>query len=186
MRGMEEVPFPRLHKAVRWAAKLHKNTDRDGEAPLPYITHPLEVLSNLRFLAGVTDEEMLCAAVLHDTLEDTDATGLKIEKKFGPRVRQLVESVTRTEPKAEEIEGKSEAQVWKMRSDLLLKEIREMPPEAQQIKLADRLSNVQGALKTKTGEKLKRYLKQSREILKIVPREVAPELWDAIDQLIGR
>lgn len=181
MLDMAEVPFPRLHKAVRWASKLHKDTDRDGAAPLPYLTHPLEVLTNLRFLAGETDEEMLCAAVLHDALEDTEATGLKIEKKFGPRVRGLVESVTRREPSPEETAGKTEAQIWKLRSDMLLDEIRLMGPEAQRIKLADRLSNVEGALRSKTGEKLKRYLKQSREILGIIPRDVAPELWDAID-----
>ncbi|MEA2552527.1 MAG: hypothetical protein QOJ65_703 [Fimbriimonadaceae bacterium] len=179
---MEEVAFPRLHKAIRWATKLHKGQDRDGEAPLPYITHPLEVLSNLRFVGGIKDENLLSTAVLHDVFEETQATPERIEKKFGVRVRELVESVTRQEPNEQQRGGLSDAEIWKLRSMMLLDEIRQMKPESQLVKLADRLSNVEGALIAKSGEKLKRYLQQSEEILDIIPRSVNPGLWDAIRQ----
>lgn len=186
MRDMDPVPFPRLHKAVRWAAKLHKDQDREGDSPLPYITHPLEVLSNLRFIGGVTDEELLCASVLHDVVEECGTSLEKIEKKFGSRVRGLVKEVTRKEPTEEERAGKSEWEVWQLRSTMLLDEIRQMSPDAQRIKLADRLSNVEGAFRAKPRQKLERYLEQTEEILKIIPRKVSPGLWDEIRGRLDR
>src|SRR6476619_6159984 len=99
---MGEVSFPRLHKAVRWACKLHKNQDRDGKSPLPYISHVLEVVSNLRYVGGITDEEMLCGAALHDVIEQSGVAPKRIEDKFGIRVAKLVEEMTREEPAPEE------------------------------------------------------------------------------------
>jgi (p)ppGpp synthase/HD superfamily hydrolase len=177
---MAEVSFPRLHKAVRWACKLHKNQDRDGKSPLPYISHVLEVVSSLRYVGAVTDEEMLCAAALHDVIEQSGVSVKRISEKFGERVARLVEEMTRQEPTEAETAGMTEAEIWHLRSNLLLDEIRKMSPEAQKIKLADRLSNTRFALVTKTSGKLERHLGQTEEILKIVPRRVNAGLWDAI------
>jgi (p)ppGpp synthase/HD superfamily hydrolase len=181
---MSDVSLPRLHKAIRWAGKVHKNQDRDGDAALPYISHVLEVVSNLRFVGGVTDEDLLCVAALHDVLEMSDVPASKIESRFGERVRGLVEELTRHEPSAEDTMGMTDAQIWKLRSGILLDEIKKMSPDAQQVKLADRLSNTIGALRSKTGSKLERTLKQTEEILKIVPQKVNPGLWNAIREKV--
>ena len=177
---MAEVCFPRLHKAVRWACKLHKNQDRDGKSAVPYIAHVLEVVSNLRYVGGIEDEEMLCAAALHDSIEQSGVSLKKIEDKFGIQVAKLVEEMTRREPTEAEIAGMSEYEVWQLRSNMLLDEIRGMSLECKKIKLADRLSNVQFALHTKIAGKLERHLGQTEEILKIIPRSVNHGLWDAI------
>lgn len=177
--------YPKLQKAVRWAAKQHKNQYRDGEHPLPYITHPIDVLVNLRYVGGVTDEDLMCVAMLHDVVEETGTPLEEIEDRFGLRVRELVQELTRREPTPEETAEKSEEQVWKLRAAMLLKEIARMSPEAKTVKLADRLSNVIEAQRTKKGHKLDRYIAQSRSILGIIPKETNEGLWTAIETRIA-
>jgi len=173
-----------IQAALDLAVRAHADQWREGDSPLPYVTHPIEVMTNLRYVGLVTDEEMLCAALLHDTVEETSVTLPDIAKTFGPRVGALVKELTRREPSPAQIEGMTKGEIWSLRSDMLLKEISKMSPDAQQIKLADRLSNLRDAYRTKQGEKLVRYGKQSSRILKIVPRERNPGLWDAIRALL--
>lgn len=162
----------------------HQGTFRDGEDPLPYITHPLDVVNKLRYIGGVTDETVLMAAALHDVVEESTVTLQEIEEAFGDDVAQLVRQVTRREPSEAEIEGLDKDAVWKLRSEILLEEIRtQMSPRAWLIKMADRVSNLEGAKVTKKGKKLERYLDQSRAILKIIPKETNPGLWQAIQAL---
>lgn len=174
-----------LQSALEFAIKAHAGQWRDGGSPLPYATHPVEVVANLRYVGGITDEELLTAAFLHDVLEETDTTPAQIGKAFGKRVRSLVESVTRYEPTEEERKGLTEEAVYDLRSRLLLEEIAGMSTDAQAIKLADRLSNVVGARATKTPEKQARYLAQTRDILRIIPRSVNSPLWKAVRKAAG-
>jgi guanosine-3',5'-bis(diphosphate) 3'-pyrophosphohydrolase len=174
-----------LQEAVKWAARLHRGQDRDGPYPLPYLTHPMDVLSLVRYKAGVTDEDILCTAALHDVMEMCGVDREDVEKRFGPRVASLVVELTRREPSLEETAGLSKDAVWQLRSDILLEEIRMMSPEARIVKLADRLSNVVEGLATRKGKRLERYRRQSFLILEIVPRETAPALWDGIRQALG-
>ncbi len=172
----------KLERAIRLATKLHEGQYRDGEAGLPYITHPMEVLLNLRHGGGVTDVEMLCAAMLHDTLEETDATPAQLRKAVGKRATALVIELTRAEPDEETWNSIDSEELYKLRNKMLLDGIRTMSPEAMTIKLADRLANVIDAKRSRTGDKLKRYLAQTDEILKAIPREVNPGLWDAVSR----
>jgi (p)ppGpp synthase/HD superfamily hydrolase len=169
-----------LDRAILAAAEWHAGQYRDGDNPLPYITHPIEVLSALRNVGGVTDPDALCAAVLHDVLEETSVTPDQIEDLVGRHARDLVVALTREEPGAEETKGMSKEEIWRLRSHMLLTEIEKMPAEVQVIKLADRLSNVREAKHAKKGDKFARYRRQTAEILKIIPRKVNPGLWDAI------
>lgn len=173
-----------LHRAVKYAAKKHRGLDRDGAHPLPYITHPLDVANKLRYLANETDETVLAAAVLHDVVEESDATLEDIEERFGTAVKELVRELTRREPTPEETKGLSPDEVWQLRSEWLLEDIRRMSLAAKRIKLADRLSNLEAALATRPPDRLARYQHQTYLILEAIPREACPELWDAIRRLL--
>ncbi len=170
----------RLQSAVLWAAQLHSGQWRDGDVPVPYVCHPLEVLTLLRYVGGVTDEDLLLAAVLHDILEETVATREEIEAAFGMEVAQLVSELTRSEPTQSDIAGLGKDEIWELRSSRLLAEIRSMSPRAQTVKLCDRLSNLRESAYTKRGKKRKRYVAQTWKILDIVPRSTNPALWDAV------
>lgn len=170
----------RLQDAVAWATRAHYGQERDGEDALPYVVHPLEVLATLRWIAGLRDEDMLCAAALHDTLEETDVTEGDIRARMGDRVADLVKELTRREPSEAETAGLSKDEIYQLRSQILFDEIRQMSPEAQIIKLCDRYSNLREAELTRTKEKLERYKNQTREILRIIPSYRAPEVWKRI------
>lgn len=135
----------------------------------------------LRYIGGITDEQLLCVAVLHDLLEETEVDAATIETLFGLRTKDLVVELTRKEPTAEQVKGLSKDEIWQLRAGMLLAEISKMSADAQAVKLADRLSNIREAKRTKTGEKLKRYVRQTKKILEIIPKTVNPSLWKAIE-----
>lgn len=129
-----------LVSAFKYASAAHKGQCRkSGE---PFIAHPVEVaiiLADLRM-----DVETLCAALLHDTVEDTDATIEDLEARFGPHVAQLVEGVTKiTRIEVETLTDEQAATIRKM-FVAMNKDIRVIV-----IKLADRLHNMRtlGALR---------------------------------------
>ena len=174
------MPLSLLHQAISFAVNAHSGLDREGESPLPYFSHPMEVLQNLRYVGGVTDPDLLCVAVLHDVVEQSLLQAADVRTKFGSRIAGLVAELTRKEPTPAETQGMDKADVWWLRSQMLLAEISRMSPEAQTVKLADRLSNIREAKRTKRADKLKRYLTQTEQILEIVPESVNPGLWNAV------
>lgn len=179
-------PFMKLlHQSQKFAFKHHKKQERDGDCPLPYFTHPADVVNILRYEALETDPEVLAAGFLHDVIEETAATLEELEEKFGPRVTGLVMELTRDEPSDEVRATLDEKELWELRSQLLLDGVARMSPEAQRVKLADRVSNLRGSRATRKGEKLDRYLRQSKLILERIPRDVSPQLWDLVASLSG-
>jgi len=86
----------RIEQAIRAAAVLHKNQLRKGSMPFPYVTHLVATAFTL--MDYTEDEDVIIAALLHDTLEDTDYTIDELQEDFGGKVRELVEAVT--EPKS--------------------------------------------------------------------------------------
>ena len=174
------MPYSLLSKAMKFAVEKHDGDYRDGENALPYSTHPFEVCMLLRYVGEVTDENLLCAASLHDVLEETQVTASMITETFGQTISDLVRELTREEPTSDRTAGMTKDEIWQIRADMLLTEITHMSRDAQKIKLADRLANLREAKLTKTGEKLRRYERQSKKILEIIPKSVNPALWKAI------
>ena len=123
----------RLQQAVAFADACHGDQRRPTGAP--YLEHLLEALEVLVRGAGVTDPEILCAAVLHDVVEDTGCTAGDIRATFGPRIAELVTWVTIPEPGP----GQDSASV----KDSYLRGLRHAPRDAILVKLADRASNAQ-------------------------------------------
>ncbi len=81
-------------KAAAFAAERHRRQRRKDLHATPYINHPLALASVLSVEAGVTDPEVLAAALLHDTLEDTETTASELREAFGTRVAAIVDEVT--------------------------------------------------------------------------------------------
>ncbi len=172
-----------LEKAIEYAVRMHAGSYRDGDQPFPYITHPIDVLNKLRFVGLVKDANLECAAALHDVVEDTEATIEEIERLFGRPVANFVQDMTRPEPSSDQIEGLSEEDIYELRTKMLLDHIKDSSPGGQILKLADRLSNLEQAFATRRPAKLRRYVEQSKQILEIIPKDVNPPLYDAIERL---
>lgn len=76
-----------LDRAIVFAVQAHHNTERRGKG-FPYIVHPMEAVE---IVATITpDQELLAAAALHDTVEDTDVTVEQVRAEFGDRIAELV------------------------------------------------------------------------------------------------
>ncbi|XP_027601249.1 guanosine-3',5'-bis(diphosphate) 3'-pyrophosphohydrolase MESH1 [Pipra filicauda] len=121
----------RLLEAADFAARKHKEQRRKDPEGTPFINHPIGVARILAHEAGVTDIVVLQAALLHDTVEDTDTTLSEIEELFGVDVRRVVEEVTDDKmlPKME-------------RKRLQVERAPGCSPRAKLVQLADKLYNL--------------------------------------------
>src|ERR1043166_8253441 len=88
------IALPALLQALHFAADKHRDQRRKGAEASPYVNHLIEVAELLAREGGVTDLLTLQAAILHDTLEDTDTTPAELDAHFGGEVRRIVEEVT--------------------------------------------------------------------------------------------
>ena len=83
-----------LVRALAFAAGKHRDQRRKDPEASPYINHPIALADVLVNEAGVTDVEVIAAALLHDTMEDTETTAEELDQAFGSRIRSIVEEVT--------------------------------------------------------------------------------------------
>lgn len=122
----------RLLRAIDFAARKHRDQRRKSAEAAPYINHPIEVARLVAEVGGIEDEDVLVAAVLHDTIEDTATTRAELEGEFGPRVASLVTELTddKSLPKEE-------------RKRLQVVHAGTKSVGAATIKLADKIANVQ-------------------------------------------
>ena len=81
-------------KAAHFAAVKHRKQKRKDIDKTPYINHPISVAMIISEIGGIDDPEVLAAAILHDTIEDTETSPDDLEDKFGEQVRTFVEEVT--------------------------------------------------------------------------------------------
>lgn len=129
-----DPPEARLLGALHFAADKHRDQRRKGESASPYINHPIVVAETLaRF--GVTDVVTLQAAILHDTIEDTETTPEELERLFGAEVRAVVMEVSddKTLPKRE-------------RKERQVRRARGISRRAKLIRIADKIANVHDVL----------------------------------------
>ena len=124
-----------LFEAIRFAADKHRNQRRRDSAKSPYINHPIEVAELLWKVGGVHDTNVLLAAILHDTVEDTGTLPEEISDRFGEEVRTLVMEVTddKSLPKAKRKSLQIETAPYKSYG-------------AKLIKLADKSCNVRNLI----------------------------------------
>jgi guanosine-3',5'-bis(diphosphate) 3'-pyrophosphohydrolase len=83
-----------LLKALAFASLKHRDQRRKDAQASPYINHPIALADLLVNEGGVTDVEVLCAALLHDTIEDTETTPQELEREFGRKIALIVLEVS--------------------------------------------------------------------------------------------
>ena len=120
-----------LEAAIEFATQRHHGQTRQDAAKSPYITHIHAVLAILLEEGDVTDEPVLVAAALHDTVEDTPTTFAEIEEQFGARVAGFVREMTDDKGLAKDI-----------RKALQIDHAPRLSDGAKQIKIADKIANV--------------------------------------------
>lgn len=128
-------PTGLILKAANFAAQKHRNQRRKGIDAAPYINHPIELANLLWHQANVHDEITIAAALLHDTVEDTDTTFAELAHEFGADVRDVVAEVTDDKSLPKET-----------RKRLQVEHAPHLSDRARLVKLADKISNLREVL----------------------------------------
>ena len=120
--------------AIRFAVDAHAGTERRGKG-FPYVIHVLEAMSIVATMTS--DPELLAAAALHDTVEDTDVTLDRIREVFGARVASLVETETDIQ-----LSEDGRQKTWRERKQAAIDRLAATSREAKMVALGDKLSNM--------------------------------------------
>jgi len=118
-------------KAIAFAADKHRNQRRKDKEASPYINHPIAVADVLANEAGIEDQNVLIAAILHDTIEDTETTPNELSRVFGDKIAAIVLELTDNKalPKAE-------------RKRLQIEHAPHASRPAKLVKFADKICNI--------------------------------------------
>lgn len=118
-------------KAAAFAAHKHRDQRRKDKHASPYINHPIALAEILRRTGDVRSGSVLAAALLHDTLEDTQTTRAELNSAFGPKITKIVEEVTDDKrlPK-------------QRRKELQVEHAAHISRSAKLVKLADKIANL--------------------------------------------
>ena len=122
----------RLLECLSFAAAKHRGQLRKGAAASPYINHPIAGAMVLATAGQVEDEALLLAAVLHDTVEDTNTTFEELEERFGGEVTGLVRELTDNKKDPKEVRKQDQIDHASTAS-----------ARAKQLKIADKICNVE-------------------------------------------
>ncbi len=117
-----------INKAIKFAAEAHAGATRKG-SDIPFILHPLEAAAIVARLSN--DQDLMIAAILHDTIEDTDVTYDDIKREFGARIADLVNH-----------ESEDKTKTWLERKSHTINTLKNEPRDVKIIAMGDKLSNM--------------------------------------------
>ncbi|RPI18846.1 MAG: bifunctional (p)ppGpp synthetase/guanosine-3',5'-bis(diphosphate) 3'-pyrophosphohydrolase [Ignavibacteriae bacterium] len=149
----------KILKALEFAAEKHKDQRRKGKDATPYINHPIQVASLLVEYGKEEDVDLIRAALLHDTIEDTETTPDELEQHFGLEVKRLVLEVTddKNLPK-------------KIRKQLQVEDAPKKSDKAKMLKLSDKICNIKDVVHSPPShwsvERRKEYLDWAEKVVK--------------------
>jgi guanosine-3',5'-bis(diphosphate) 3'-pyrophosphohydrolase len=165
-----------LLKALAFAADKHRRQRRKDSEETPYINHPIAVATVLAVEGDVTDEATLIAAILHDTVEDTETTFSELEKEFGAEITGLVRELT---------DDKSLLKAERKR--LQVEHAPHCSVRAKQIKIADKICNVRDLTNSPPVDwpqhRLREYFDWSEKVVAGC-RDINAKLDEAFDRAI--
>jgi guanosine-3',5'-bis(diphosphate) 3'-pyrophosphohydrolase len=172
----QPLSYAALLRALTFAAAKHRDQRRKGNHQAPYINHPIEVAQLVATVGGCDDVAVLQAAILHDTIEDTDATPEEIEQAFGADVCALVLEMTddMSLPSA------------KRKEEQLARALR-LSDRAKLIKIADKIANVGDIARHPppdwTMERRRNYFNWTKQVVDRV-RGTNPALEASYDEVL--
>lgn len=166
-----------LIKCVNFCAIKHKEQRRKDVEKTPYINHPIGVAHILTEEAGVTDPDVIMAALLHDTVEDTNTTFQEIETEFGSKVSSIVGEVTDDKNLTAPV-----------RKQLQIDHAKSSSYEAKLVKLADKLYNLRDLNRSTpegwTQERVEAYFEWAAKVINNL-RGTNKSLEDKLDKLFA-
>jgi (p)ppGpp synthase/HD superfamily hydrolase len=163
----------RVMDAAVYAALKHQYQRRSGYSRLPYINHLLKAADTLIRIGGERDETLLVAAVLHDVLEDTDATAEELAQRFSPEAAAIVQELT-----------DDMSLPYMQRKWLQVERAHLLSEKARKIRLADKSTNIRDIFTYPldwTWEKKADYLANSIEVAARI-RGLNPKLDEWFDE----
>ena len=171
----KESELKLLIKALAFAAEKHKNQRRKNVDASPYINHPVSLASILCNEAHVTDTNVICGALLHDTVEDTETTAGELTREFGQEICGIVMDVTDDKT----IEDKQK------RKQLQIEHAAHISEPAKLVKLADKISNLRDVANDPPAdwdlERRRKYFDWAKQVIDQL-RGVHPDLELLFDQ----
>lgn len=133
--GLDE----RLEKAYRYASEAHSGQYRKG-TKIPYFTH---IITTMNYCMELTDDiEILQAAILHDTVEDTSVTLEDLRRDFGERVARIVEADTE-----DKLRDRPADETWEVRKQTTVSHLKDRPSDSKMVILADKTANAESLFK---------------------------------------
>jgi guanosine-3',5'-bis(diphosphate) 3'-pyrophosphohydrolase len=146
-----------LFKALSFSAEKHTKQRRKDIDKTPYINHPIS-LANILAQRWVIDENVLCAAILHDTIEDTETTVDELQEHFGEKITSIVLEVT--DDKSLEKSVRKQKQV---------EHAATISHEAKLVKLADKIANITDIINTPpadwSSDRKKEYFEWAKAVV---------------------
>lgn len=171
------VSLANFVKALQFAANKHRGQRRKDLEASPYINHPIGLVHVLLLEAGVGDIDVLCAAILHDTVEDTTTTHEELVSEFGSKVASIVAEVTDDRSLSKE-----------ERKKMQIEHAPHLSREAKLVKLADKICNLRDILSSPPPWPLERKEKYFDWAMQVINglRGNHPELEKIFDQVYLR
>ena len=164
------LPHPLIDSALNFAARAHDGQRRKS-TDVPYLVHPVGVMLVL-IECDETEPELLAAALLHDTIEDTKVTLDQLHATFGERVAMIVEGCSEPDKK----------DTWEHRKEHTIAYLRTAPREIALVSAADKLHNVRSMIAdyATLGDKLWTRFKRGRDSTAWYHRSVAASLSEGV------
>ena len=164
-------------KALRFSAEKHNDQRRKDAKSSPYINHPIQVAETLWRVGEVRDTNLLIAAILHDTIEDTATTPEEIREFFGEEVLALVLEVTDDKSLPKQV-----------RKQLQIENAPHKTKNAKLLKLADKINNVGDIIKSSPPkwslERKQEYLLWTEKVVAGL-RGASPQLESQYDTVLA-
>jgi guanosine-3',5'-bis(diphosphate) 3'-pyrophosphohydrolase len=167
-----------LLRAIEFSAEKHRTQRRKDVDASPYINHPIAVAAVLARVGGVRRIPVLCAAVLHDTIEDTETSAEELDAAFGQEICLLVQEVTDDKRLAKD-----------ERKRLQIEHAPHLSPSAKLIKLGDKIANIKDVTDSPpsdwSGQRRRQYLDWAEQVVAGC-RGVNHALEDRFDEVLRR